>query len=63
MDAVEFPPEAGLGSDSKGEKRLEEGDRGGHGQTTDRSATEEEYVGQSVQKHTSTDIVPVQNLW
>jgi len=31
-----------LEGDRKGEVRLEEGDRGGHGLTTGRSATEEE---------------------
>lgn len=50
-----FAPEAGLESDSKEEKMLEEGDRGGHGQTTGRRSTEEEYVRQSVQNHRSTD--------
>jgi len=58
-----FAPEAGMESDSKEEKRSEEGDRGGHGQTTGRSAAEEEYVGQSVQKHINKDNILIQNLW
>lgn len=57
-----FALEAGLESDSKEKKKLEEGDRGGHGQTKGRSATEEEYLGQPVQKHTSTDKILIRNL-
>lgn len=55
-----FAPEAGLECDSQEEKRLEEGERGGHDQTTGRSATEEEHAGQSVQKHRSMGIILVQ---
>jgi len=60
-----FALEAELESGSKEEERLEEGDRGGHGQKkkTGRSATEEEYVGQLVQKHRSTDKILIENLW
>lgn len=57
-----FAPEAGLESGRKEEKRLEEGDRVGHGHKTGRSATEEEYVGKPVQKHRSTDKILIQNL-
>lgn len=52
-----FAPQAGLESYSKEERRVEEGDRGGHGQKAGGSATEQEYVyvRQPVQKHRSTN--------